>query len=246
MWKRHTWVFSWALGSALLLDYQGHAAVPGAFQLTGGTRLALASAAVPATLVHEGRLFDKAGAPITANQILIYKIYDAPTGGAALWSETLNVAFDDGHFRAELGITAPLGDGLLAGTPRFLGVQVGTDAEMTPREALGSVPYSRLAGDVLGDIHPKTVSVNGTTVIDTSGKWSGPPPQQIGDCKVVNGGCGTGTYNQPTFYLDRVGGNCPSDHPILNGFAFFRCGPLATVDEGLALAMTCCALQPLP
>lgn len=247
MWKRPTWVFSLALGCALLLDYGGHAAIANVAPHLGGVaRGQLAPSTVPATLVHEGRLFDTAGAPITSNQIMIYRIYDAATGGAPLWSETLNVSFDRGYFTAELGLSTPLGDGLLAGTPRFLGVQVGTDPEMTPREALGSVPYARLAGDALGDIHPKSVSVNGATVVNAAGKWTGPPPVQIADCKRVDGPCGIGMFNQPTYFFDRVSGYCPSDHPIMNGFGFFRCGAIATADEGLALAMNCCALQPTP
>ena len=204
---------------------------------------AQAAAAVPAPLTHQGRLLDASGAPITASQIFIYKIYDAATAGTVLWTETLTVPLDQGYFSVQLGLMSPISDALLAGGDRYLGIQVGTDPEMTPREQLGSVPYARLAGDVPGDIHPTSVSIGSTAVINSSGKWVGPAPLSIGSCTTVTGTCGNGTYNQPTYFLDRVGGTCPDDHPVFKGFKFMRCGTLGTADEGLALQMTCCALQ---
>lgn len=202
-----------------------------------------AAAAVPAPLTHQGRLLDASGQPVTASQIFIYKIYDAATAGNVLWTETLTVPLDQGYFSVQLGLMSPITDALLAGGDRYLGIQVGTDPEMTPREQLGSVPYARLAGDVPGDIHPSSVSIGSTPVINASGKWVGPAPMSIGDCMSVQGSCGSGTYNQPTYFLDRVGGNCPTDHPVFNGFKFMRCGDLGTADEGLAFVMNCCALQ---
>jgi hypothetical protein len=206
-----------------------------------------ARAAVPAQLTHEGRLLDAGGQPVSASQVIIYKIYDAATGGTVLWTETLTVPFDNGYFSVQLGNTTPIPVSLLAGGTRYLGVQVGADDEMTPREQLGSVPYALLASvaeDTTGDIHPNSVSVAGAPVISTSGAWVGPAPLAVGDCMTVNGDCGAGTYMQPTFYLDRVGGNCPTDHPIFNGFKFHRCGTLNSSTEGLQLIMTCCRLQP--
>jgi hypothetical protein len=200
-----------------------------------------AHAAVPALLTHEGRLLDSNNQPVTTSQIFIYKLYAAATGGTAMWTETLTVTFDQGYFSVQLGTMTAIPDSLLTSGPLYLGIQVGTDPEMTPREQLTSVPYARIAGDVSGDIHPTSVSVAGTTVIDNTGKWAGALPT-VGSCMTVMGACGNGTFNQPTYFLDRVGGNCPTDHPIFNGFKFARCGTLGTTDEGLQLVMTCCAL----
>ncbi len=202
-----------------------------------------ARAAVPAPLTHEGRLLDADGQPVTTNQVFTYKIYDAPTDGNVLWTETLTVPVDQGYFSVQLGLMSPITDALLAGGDRYLGIQVGSDSEMIPREQLSSVPYARLAGEVSGDIHPNSVSIGSTPVVSAAGKWVGPAPMKIGDCMSVAGACGSGTYNQPTFYLDRVGGTCPADHPVFNGFKFMRCGTLGTATEGLSLQMTCCALQ---
>src|SRR5215471_15840677 len=136
--------------------------------LAAGVSLVVGSANVPAAvptfLTHQGRLFDDGGQPISASQLVIYRVYDAATDGSVLWTETLPVSFDNGYFSVELGTMTPLTNDLLAGGPRFLAIQVGADDEMTPREPLGSVPYARLASDVSGDIHPTSVAVNGVTV----------------------------------------------------------------------------------
>jgi hypothetical protein len=75
----------------------------------------------------------------------------------------------------DLGLAAPIPTAVFDGSARFVGLAVGTDPEMTPRQVLGSVPYAYLAGDVTGDIHPRTVVINGQTVIDATGAWTGSP-----------------------------------------------------------------------
>jgi hypothetical protein len=217
--------------------------VLGVVALLGTSFAADVRAAVPALLTHQGRLLDNNGQPVTTSQIFIYKIYDAATAGNMLWTETLTVPMDQGYFSVQLGASTAITNALLTGGPRYLGIQVGTDAEMTPREQLSSVAYARIAGDVSGDIHPDSVTIGSTAVISNAGKWVGPAPMTIADCMTVQGACGAGTFNQPTYYLDRVGGTCPADHPVFNGFQFFRCGAIGTADEGLGLNMTCCALK---
>src|ERR1700722_15377161 len=44
-------------------------------------------------------------------------------------------------------------------------------AEITPREAVRSVPYAIVSSDAIGNIHPATVTVNGTLLIDATGTW---------------------------------------------------------------------------
>jgi hypothetical protein len=57
----------------------------------------------------------------------------------------------------------------------YLGIKVNTDPELSPRQPLLSVPYAMVASNAIGDITPKSVSVNGKTVIDSMGNWKGPP-----------------------------------------------------------------------
>jgi hypothetical protein len=62
---------------------------------------------------------------------------------------------------------------LFNGELRYLGVTVGADDEMSPRQRIGSVPYAFMANDAVGAIHPLSVTVNGTKVIDETGAWKG-------------------------------------------------------------------------
>jgi hypothetical protein len=144
------------------------------------TTAGLASAAVPAALTEQGRLFDGTGAPLGGTVSVTFTIHDAPAGGNALWSETQSLTLDAGYFSAQLGAVTPVPAGVWDGSVRYVGIQVGTDAEMTPREATRSVPYALVAGDATGDIHPTTVSVNGHLVIDAQGNWVGPATGLVG------------------------------------------------------------------
>lgn len=139
-----------------------------------------ARAAVPETITHQGRLYDASDAPVSGPLTVRFTIYDAETGGAALWTEEHQITFEDGYFSASLGEIEPL-PGVLDGSLRYLGIQVGNDPEMTPRAAVRSVPYALLANDVNGDITPQSVSIQGAgTVIDANGQWVGDPTGLVG------------------------------------------------------------------
>lgn len=132
-----------------------------------------ARAAVPTVLVHQGRLFGSDGQPVTGSTDVHFALYDLPNSAVPLWEETDTITFDDGYFSIELGTVNPLGSSIFNGKSRYFGIAVGNDAEMTPRTVVGSVPYAILAGDATGDIHPSSVSVGGTVVIDAGGQWVG-------------------------------------------------------------------------
>lgn len=135
---------------------------------------ASASSAVPGQLTEQGRLLDTTGTPQTGSVSIVFSLYDAATGGTALWTETQNITLDDGYFSARLGDATAIPASVFSGATRYLGVTVGADAEMTPRQSIVSVPYALMANNAVGDITPTSVSVNGTTVIDSSGAWVGP------------------------------------------------------------------------
>jgi hypothetical protein len=134
-----------------------------------------ASAAVPTKVTHQGSLYDDKGKPIDSTLTLVYRIYATSDAATPLWTEAHDVTFRDGYFSTELGSTTPLDGTIFDGSIRYLGITVGSDAEMTPRAPIQSVPYAIMAGDVNGDIHPKSVSIGGTPVIDNSGHWVGDP-----------------------------------------------------------------------
>ncbi len=62
----------------------------------------------------------------------------------------------------------------------YLGITVGTDAEMSPRQPLQSVPYALVADNAVGNITPTSVSIGATPVIDNAGKWVGPNSGLVG------------------------------------------------------------------
>ena len=102
--------------------------------------LATALADVPKLINHQAYLTNSTGAPVTASVSIVFTIYDAPSNGNALWSETQTVAVNQGVFDVNLGSVNPIV--LAFDVPYYLGIKVGSDAEMTPRQALTSVSYA--------------------------------------------------------------------------------------------------------
>ena len=120
----------------------------------GASRTALAG--VPSTVTQQGLLLDANNQPVTGSQNFTFTIYDAPTGGNVLWTETQTIALDGGYFSTQLGsvTTTPQLSSIFNGSTLYLGIKVGSDPEMTPREAVTSVPYAMVSRDATGDINP--------------------------------------------------------------------------------------------
>lgn len=94
----------------------------------------------PRTISHQGRLTDLSGLPVAdASRSMTFKLYDVPSGGSALWSETKSVATVNGVFSTELGSVTSLA-GVNFDQELWLSVKVDTDAEMPQRTRLTSVP----------------------------------------------------------------------------------------------------------
>ena len=129
------------------------------------------SAVVPPGITQQGRLLDSDGEPVTGEVTFTFTIYDEATEGNELWTAEQEITLDDGYFSTRLGGTgAPFPDDLFDGSDLFLGVAVGSDDEMTPRQTLGSVPYAHMANNVNGDITPASVTVNGVEVVTADGQ----------------------------------------------------------------------------
>jgi hypothetical protein len=140
-----------------------------------------AAAAVPGVITHQGRLYATDGTPVKETMDVEFSIYDTPDAVVPIWTETHTITFDEGYFSVGLGEIAPFNEVVFDGSARYLGIKVGSDAEMTPRARVASVPYALLANDVNGDINPSSVNIQGFgTVIDENGKWVGDPTDLIG------------------------------------------------------------------
>jgi len=97
-------------------------------------------AQVPQTISYQGVFTDGAGVPVAdGNLILVFRIYDVPTGGTALWTESQTASVSGGIFNVVLGAGVSLN--LDFDRPYWLGVSfLGT--ELTPRRELTASPYS--------------------------------------------------------------------------------------------------------
>ncbi|RWX44581.1 hypothetical protein H206_01496 [Candidatus Electrothrix aarhusensis] len=99
-------------------------------------------AAVPSTLNYQGMLSDNAGQPVTGPHDITFSLYR--DGSTRFWQETQNVTFDgSGRFSVTLGSGSgnPLDPKDFTGTT-FIGIKVGTEPELAPRQQLTSVAYA--------------------------------------------------------------------------------------------------------
>jgi hypothetical protein len=86
---------------------------------------------------YQGQLLDRNGTPVNGVLPITFRLYDVATGGAALWGQVKSVTVSDGWFTAALGDDGTtIADSLLDGRNLWLGVQVGGDAETTPRQPI--------------------------------------------------------------------------------------------------------------
>ncbi|MEI6209642.1 MAG: hypothetical protein WCP20_22900 [Desulfuromonadales bacterium] len=98
--------------------------------------------AVPNIMSYQGKLNDRAGNPINGSKNITFTIYDVASGGTALWTETQNVVITNGILNVELGSVAVIPDSLFNSDNRYIGIKIGTDSEMTPRQRITSGAYS--------------------------------------------------------------------------------------------------------
>jgi len=108
-----------------------------------------AVAQIPNVLSHQGLLTDASGVPLEGSFNLTFSLYQMPTGGTALWTEThTSVPVQNGTFSVRLGSITPFG--ISFDQQLYLALAIDGGAEMAPRSALSSVPYSLRVGTVDG------------------------------------------------------------------------------------------------
>jgi hypothetical protein len=103
-------------------------------------------------LAYQGTLVDAGGDTVDGAQAMTFRIYNHPTEGGALWAEAHTganaVPVQNGLFNVTLGSLNPIPDSVWTETELYLGVQVGGDPEMTPREAIHLLPPRIEAGSL--------------------------------------------------------------------------------------------------
>ena len=137
--------------------------------------------AVPLQVTQQGRILESSGASVTGIHNVTFRIYDDPTVGSLVWTETIVTSFNNGYYAAVLGADEqnnPLDSDSLSLYPLYLELQLDSNAPMMPRHALNSTPYAQMAGVAQsvdgGAVNASEVSVGLTPVIDSGGHWVGP------------------------------------------------------------------------
>ncbi|HTY13195.1 MAG TPA: hypothetical protein VMD02_03290 [Candidatus Omnitrophota bacterium] len=126
--------------------------------------------AVPATINYQGLLKDASGHLVNNPSLsIVFSIYGGASGGTALWTETQTVSVDAGMYSVQLGSVNAFSSNVFDGSTRYLGIKVGSDAEMAPRVALVTVPYSLMA-ETLNGYKPAATGSNIVPVTNGSGK----------------------------------------------------------------------------
>ena len=135
----------------------------------------LTTGAVPQLLKHQGYMSDNQGEPASGSANMIFNLYSVESEGESMWTQTIAVTFDEGHYKVVLGPGTPeLSLDLLDGADLFLGITLEGAAEFMPRMKLASVPYAFKAEAVEGEV--KAVGglvVDGVEVINNQQEWSG-------------------------------------------------------------------------
>lgn len=131
-----------------------------------------AAVGIDPQIPFSGTLKDAGGGVLTGTYNMEFRIYDVSAGGGALWSETFsNVVVTDGAFNVMLGSVASLAS-VNFNQPLYLGVKIGTDPEMTPRERIGASAYAFNA-DLLDGLHASSfMQTNVPIDIDTASENS--------------------------------------------------------------------------
>jgi hypothetical protein len=107
----------------------------------------LALGQVPQLINYQGVLTDGYGNPVDGTRSIQFTIYNTPTEGTPLWSESQTVTVQKGLFGVLLGSVTPIPYSVFEGAKNYLALKVGSDPEMSPRKRLVSVVYSFKAGN---------------------------------------------------------------------------------------------------
>jgi hypothetical protein len=107
-------------------------------RIESGSRESLAAALVSSNINYQGRLTDSSGNPLDGTYTMTFKLYESASGGTALATDTHSVTVTDGLFST----TTSLGTSSFDGRALWLGIKVGSDPEMTPRQELRPEPYA--------------------------------------------------------------------------------------------------------
>lgn len=108
---------------------------------------------IPPYINYNGSLAKADGSPVPDGQYaVVFSIYSAQSNGTPLWTEMWNASNEPiitvgGNFNVMLGKHTPLLSSFFVDhTETYLGIKVGNDPEMLPRQRIVSVGYAFTSG----------------------------------------------------------------------------------------------------
>ena len=92
---------------------------------------------------YQGKVTDSEGVPLAGSCSIQFSIYGQEAGGTALWTEMQSsVTIQNGIFTVLLGNVTSIQSTVFNGDARWLGVKVGSDPELSPRQPIVSIGYA--------------------------------------------------------------------------------------------------------
>ncbi len=128
---------------------------------TNGVSGEASTTATSGAIPIQGRLTDSNGNPLAdGNYSVTFRLYESISSGSAICSDTDSVSVKDGLFNAYINFC----ENDIYGQQLYLGIEVGSDGEMTPRQSIYPVPYAITLrpGAVISDTTDVVLKVQST------------------------------------------------------------------------------------
>jgi hypothetical protein len=145
---------------------------------------------VTSEINYQGRLAGSSGSPLTGTYTMTFRLYETATGGTALDMDAHQVEVTDGLFNTHIGFDQSYFDGRAL----WLGIKVGTDSEMTPRQEFRPVPYAlslvpgaRIMGAAQWNLNVETTHASGRALRGQASSTSGTNYGVVGASKSPDG-----------------------------------------------------------
>jgi hypothetical protein len=137
-----------------------------------------ADAGIPQQLYFQARLTTTTGSSVSGAQSVTFRIYASSSGGTAEWTETQSVTADEfGIISCYLGSVAAFPDSMSFNEAYYISIQVGSDAEMSPRikivPSMNSLNAPRFSGMNATQFLRADVAANATAPFQVSGNTTG-------------------------------------------------------------------------
>lgn len=134
--------------------------------------------------IYTGSITDSNDTPIAGVNFLTVRIYssDDTINSTPISTYSESIEFEDGTFQIKVPFNSALTTALSSKPALYATLEVATDGEMQPPIEIGYSMrsyYSEVANEVLGDINPKSLSINGQTLINEDGQFTEAAKSQL-------------------------------------------------------------------